>query len=275
MLTLLNKTNMSILQNIITTKKKELATLMPQTPVSEFSNRGFFWHSDRRSLITSLTQKNNTGIIAEFKRKSPSRGWIHKGNVEPHEVVPAYDTAAAGISILTDYEFFGGSLDDLMAARLVTTKPLLRKDFIVDTWQIAEARAFGADVILLIAACLSPAQVKELAAAAVEYGIEVILELHDESEIGHICDNTIMIGINNRNLNTFEVDSNQSIRMASFVPSGKILIAESGIRTPDDIHIFQENGFSGFLAGEVFMKAEDPGKAFLSFVEALNSKYEN
>lgn len=259
---------MSILKEIIATKKEEIAFFKPLSPVQRFMDESFYWHSPRRSLAVQLKTKTSTGIIAEFKRRSPSKGWIHQ-DIAPDAVIPHYDIAAAGISVLTDEKYFGGSLDDLMAARQLTTKPLLRKDFIIDEWQIAEARAFGADVILLIAACLSPMQVADLAAAAKQYEMEVILELHDESEAAHICDDTEMIGINNRNLKTFQVDIEQSIKMADKIPIDKILIAESGIRNPEEVTYFRQKGFKGFLVGEVFMKEPNPGDAFKEFIKKL------
>ncbi len=261
---------MSILHQIIATKKEELAFFKPLCSIQRFIDEGFYWHATRRSLFDALISANTSGIIAEFKRKSPSKGWFNE-DIEPQQVIPFYDASAAAISILTDEQYFGGSLDDLLATRQLTTRPILRKDFIIDAWQIAEARSFGADVILLIASCLTPMQVKDLSAAAKAYQMEVILELHDENEIGHICEDTLMIGINNRNLNTFQVDIEQSIRMSQQIPKGKILIAESGIQSVDEVRHFRKNGFSGFLAGEVFMKQSNPGEAFQQFVKNLEA----
>jgi indole-3-glycerol phosphate synthase len=145
----------------------------------------------------------------------------------------------------------------------------LRKDFIIDEYQILEAKAIGADLILLIAACLTPAEVKALAAFAQGLGLEVLLELHEAEELGHICEGIELVGINNRNLKTFEVDIERSLRMAGQIPAGKIKIAESGIHTPAQVNVFREHGFSGFLMGEQFMKHADPGDAFRQFVAAL------
>lgn len=261
---------MSILNQIISTKKEELTFFKPLSSIQRFMNESFYWHSPRRSLLAALLASDSTGIIAEFKRKSPSKGWFNK-DIEPQQVIPFYDESVAGVSVLTDEQYFGGSLDDLMATRQLTKRPILRKDFIIDEWQIAEARAFGADVVLLIASCLTPMQVCDLAGAAKDFQMEVILELHDENEIEHICDNTVMIGINNRNLNTFQVDIDQSIRMAKQIPEGKILIAESGIQSADEVKRFRQNGFKGFLAGEVFMKQTNPGEAFQQFIKNLEA----
>ncbi len=261
---------MSILNQIISTKKEEIAFFKPLSSIQRFMNESFFWHSPRRSLAASLCSDDSSGIIAEFKRKSPSKGWFHK-DIEPQQVIPFYDVSVAGISVLTDEQYFGGSLDDLMATRQLTSKPILRKDFIIDEWQITEARAFGADVILLIASCFTTVQVSDVAGPAKDYQMEVILELHEENEIGHICEDVLMIGVNNRNLNTFQVDIDQSIRMAKQIPEGKILIAESGIQSVDEVRYFRKNGFKGFLAGEVFMKQSSPGEACQQFIKDLKS----
>jgi indole-3-glycerol phosphate synthase len=173
--------------------------------------------------------------------------------------------------VLTDEQFFGGSTADLIKARIYNI-PILRKDFIVDEYQIEEAKAMGADVILLIAACLTTEEVKRLAAYAKQLGLEVLLELHDEEELQHICEETEIVGINNRNLKTFEVDIERSLRMAKQIPDTKIKVAESGISSVENIHLFKANGFRGFLIGENFMKEENPGKAFAAFVQQLNEK---
>jgi indole-3-glycerol phosphate synthase len=161
-------------------------------------------------------------------------------------------------------------LDDL----LIATKnevPVLRKDFMIDTYQMVEAKAFGASVVLLIAACLSPAEVKTLAAAAKNLGMEVLLELHDETELDHVCDGVDLVGINNRNLKTFSVDLEQSIRLAEKINKSFLKIAESGISNPDNIRYLQQHGFDGFLIGEHFMKQSDPGAAFRDFVNQLKA----
>lgn len=173
---------------------------------------------------------------------------------------------------MTDEEFFGGDLDDLIQTKVIADIPVLRKDFIVDPWQIAEARAFGADVILLIAACLTPAQVKEYAAYAASIGLESILEIHNEEELGHICEEVSMVGINNRNLKTFEVDINTSLQLRKLIPAGKPVIAESGITNVETIVSLKQAGFLGFLIGENFMKADTPAIAFADFIDQLNAK---
>lgn len=259
----------TILETIVAAKRKEIDPFKAKSPIERFEREGFFWEIRNRSLVQSLLLPGSTGLIAEFKRKSPSKGWFKTKELEAEPVVTAYNKKAAGISVLTDDEFFGGDLDDLIQTKVVTDIPVLRKDFIIDKWQIAESKAFGADVILLIAACLAPAQVKEFAAYAASIGLESILEVHNEEELGHCCDEVSMVGVNNRNLNTFEVDINTSLQLIGKIPGGKPVIAESGISNVDTIVTLRDAGFKGFLIGEHFMKEEQPGKAFEEFIDKL------
>ena len=188
------------------------------------------------------------------------------------KVTMAYTTHGAScLSVLTDSHFFGGNRDDLKKAR-VNNIPILRKDFMIDEYQVTEAKAMGADVILLIAACLTPARVKELAVFAKKLQLEVLLEIHTQEELQHICDETEIVGVNNRDLKTFTVDINRSIELSKQVPSNKIKIAESGINDVETICIFRQAGFKGFLIGENFMKQPDPTIAFAGFVQQLNAK---
>lgn len=222
-----------------------------------------------RSLAKALRQRN--GIIAEFKRRSPSKGVIHEG-IAPRDVVPGYEAAGvSAISCLTNEEFFGGSCRDLAEASAVTTLPVLRKEFMLDALQVAGARAYGASAILLIAAILSRAQTQELAAAARELGMDVLLELHDEEEVDHLCPEVTVVGVNNRNLRSFEVDLDHSLRLLPELPKDLPKVAESGMRTPDDIRRLRQGGFDGFLIGESFMRAADPGRACQDFCKELES----
>lgn len=263
----------TILDTIIAAKRKEIEKYKPLSSIERFKRDGFFWEISNRSLVQSLLAPDSTGIIAEFKRKSPSKGWFKTKELEVEPVVVPYNNlGAAGISVLTDGEFFGGDLDDLIQTKVVSDIPVLRKDFIVDPWQIAEAKAFGADVILLIAACLSPAEVKSLAAYAKSVGLEVLLEIHNEEELGHICDEVDMVGVNNRNLKTFDVDINISLELINKIPTGKPAVAESGISNVETIVTLKQAGFKGFLIGETFMKEPHPGKAFEEFVTALRAR---
>lgn len=260
----------TILDTIIAVKRREVEKFKPLSSIERFERDGFFWQIRNRSLVQSLLLPGSTGIIAEFKRKSPSKGWFKTKELEVEPVVAAYNKSAAGISVLTDDEFFGGDMDDLIQTKVVTDVPVLRKDFIIDKWQIAEAKAFGADVILLIAACLTPAEVKEFAAYSNSIGLESILEVHNEEELGHCCDEVSIVGVNNRNLKTFEVDINTSLQLIDKIPPGKPAIAESGISSVESIVTLRNAGFKGFLIGENFMKEEQPGKAFEEFVNNLN-----
>ena len=261
---------MNILEKIIAHKEIEVAKRKVEVPVGLLEQRPFFQRKTL-SLQQSLLDRSKTGIIAEFKRRSPSKGNINEGaNVE--EVTRTYMQAgAAGISVLTDTEFFGALKGDFEVARQLNI-PILRKDFMIDEYQVTEAKAMGADVILLIAACLTPARVKQLANFARSLDLEVLLELHGEDEMDHICDEISMVGINNRDLKTFTVDISRSIAMAGQLKDQKILIAESGINDIETIILLQQNGFSGFLIGEHFMKQPDPTIAFVQFVQQLKQK---
>jgi indole-3-glycerol phosphate synthase len=258
---------MNILETIIEQKQKEVAFNKVQTPLEVLRTSA---HFDRPclSLKSFLLDPSKTGIIAEFKRRSPSKGIIHP-NPDVLAITTAYsEGGASALSVLTDENFFGGSNEDLILARK-NNIPILRKDFIIDPYQIEEAKSIGADVILLIAACLTKEEVQSLASYAIDLGLEVLLELHDESELNHVCNEIDIVGINNRNLKTFEVDIEQSIRMANQIHPSKVLVAESGISGIDQIKYFKEKGFSGFLMGEYFMKHADPGEAFKNFVKQL------
>ena len=260
----------TILDKIITTKKKEIAHYQPLSPIERFEHQGFFWQIRNRSLVDHLLMPGSNGIIAEFKRKSPSKGEFKPKSLEVEDVVVQYNKRAAGISVLTDENFFGGDLDDLIQAKVISDVPVLRKDFIIDKWQIAESKAFGADVVLLIAACLTPVAVKEFAGYAESIGLESILEVHNEKELEHYCDKVNMIGVNNRNLQTFEVDINTSLQLIEKIPAGVPAIAESGISDVETIKTLRNAGYRGFLIGENFMKEDNPGRAFEDFVNKLN-----
>lgn len=260
---------MNILETIIGQKKIEVAERKQQTPVALLEQMEWF-SKIPFSLRKFLLDGNKTGIIAEFKRKSPSKGWINAA-ADTGAVTTAYtQNGASGLSVLTDEKFFGGSLDDLKKAR-INNIPVLRKDFIVDTYQVLEAKAVGADVILLIAANLTPGQVKTLASTAKNLGLEVLLEIHNEEELEHICEEVDIVGVNNRNLKTFEVSIETSVYLAGLIPTDKIKISESGISDAKTIQELKKYDYKGFLIGENFMKAPDPAIAFAAFVEQLKS----
>jgi indole-3-glycerol phosphate synthase len=258
---------MNILDKIIIHKREEVAVRRLMVNEKELVESVYF-NRPCISLKNNLLKGGGTGIIAEFKRKSPSKGFINQ-YASAADITQAYTQyGASGLSVLTDNEFFGGSTEDLVTAR-ENVIPILRKDFIIDPYQILAAKAMGADVILLIAACLSAGEVKELATFAKQTGLEVLLELHDEEEISHICDAVDMVGVNNRNLKTFKVDIQQSLKLGGLIGADKVKIAESGIDDVQTIMMFKEAGFKGFLIGEKFMKAPDPGLAFKNFVSEL------
>ena len=261
---------MNILDQIIARKKEEVAVQKQLVAESVLKQMPFF-KAPVLSMASYLTIPGKTGIIAEFKRKSPSKGIIN--DTATVEVVTAgYSLhGASGLSVLTDTDFFGGSLQDLTAATVHET-PILRKDFMIDPYQIIEAKAHGAEVILLIAACLTPAEVKHLAAVAKDTGLEVLLEIHTKAELEHLCDNIDMVGINNRNLKTFEVDLAHSIALAKMLPAHLPKIAESGISDVTTILELKKEGFDGFLMGENFMKTPDPSAAFAAFVADLKKR---
>lgn len=259
---------MNILEEIVAYKKLEVNKRKLEMPVKQLEQLPLF-SSPAYSLKRFLLDESRTGIIAEFKRKSPSKGIINdqSGVIE---VTAAYaNNGASALSILTDNIFFGGSIDDLISAR-INEVPILRKDFTIDEYQIIEAKAIGADAILLIAAILTPQQVKDFTSKAHELGLEVILEIHEDSEIEHITDRIDIVGVNNRDLKTFKVDLEQSAHLSHHIPAGKIKISESGIDKAKDIEYLKQFGYKGFLIGEQFMKQADPGLAFMNFVVELN-----
>ncbi len=261
---------MNILDQIIAQKKHEVASRKIAMPIAELEKE-YFFKKDTLSLKQFINDPSKTGIIAEFKRKSPSKGIINdRSTVE--EVTMSYaEHGASGISVLTDESFFGGSITDLMKAT-VNEVPILRKDFMIDEYQLIEAKAYGAEVILLIAACLSIQKVKKMAKLANGLGLEVLLEIHNKEELNHICDDVDLVGVNNRNLKNFEVSISNSLDLIDQIPHAKPAIAESGINNVDTIVTLQRAGFKGFLIGEHFMKETSPSIAFANFVKTLKEK---
>jgi len=260
---------MNILDTIIEHKKIEVEERKRRNPAAGLKQSEYFLRQPF-SLRKFLLDETKTGIIAEFKRKSPSKGWIN-ADADPEKITTAYTQyGASGLSVLTDENFFGGTAADLKRARM-NAIPVLRKDFMIDEYQVVEAKAIGADVILLIAANLTQQRVKALAATAKSLGLEVLLEIHNEEELGHICDDVDVVGVNNRNLKTFEVGIETSVRLGGLIPADKIKISESGISDVATIKELRTHGYKGFLIGENFMRAPDPAIAFAAFVEQLKS----
>jgi indole-3-glycerol phosphate synthase len=258
---------MNILETIIAHKHKEVALAKQQVTIQQLEKMPWFTQPCL-SLTQNLLQPNATGIIAEYKRQSPSKGIIN--NVATvKEVTNSYaNNGAAAISVLTDEHFFGGHLSHLLQAN--KTVPLLRKDFVIDEYQLLQAKAYGASIVLLIAANLSVIQVKQLAAFAKNLGLQVLLEIHNQQELEHICADVDVVGVNNRNLKTFEVNIETSLQLVNqIITTNKIPITESGINNIETIVTLRKAGFKGFLIGEHFMKQANPTIAFAQFVNHL------
>lgn len=258
---------MTILDKIIESKKVEVASRKLSTPVSALEKAPAFARkclSMKQSLLDS-----ESGIISEFKRKSPSLGWIHE-DADVVDVTSGYSAAgASGISILTDEAYFGGTTMDLMAARPFIACPVLRKDFVIDEYQLYEAKAIGADVILLIAAALTVEDTLKLAQKAHELGLEVLLEVHNAEELGHANDYVDMLGVNNRNLKTFEQSIQTSFDLAALIPDKFVKVSESGISKTETVKELRKVGYKGFLMGENFMKEENPALALSKFIRNI------
>ncbi len=221
--------------------------------------------------MSSALQHSPSGIIAEFKRKSPSKGWIkEEGKAEDIPVQYAKNGAAA-LSILTDEKYFGGKTDFIQTARPYVEIPILRKDFIINEYQLFQARAIGADAVLLIAAGLKKADSRRLAQTAHELGLETLLEIHTENELDYVGENIDMVGVNNRNLGTFHTDIENSYRLAACLPSEYVLVSESGISNPMTVVELRKAGFRGFLIGETFMKEAQPADALETFINQIIS----
>jgi indole-3-glycerol phosphate synthase len=260
---------MTILDTIIAEKYKEVEAQKRLVSTKQLEKRKDFLR-EPLSLMKSLTSAGSSGIISEFKRKSPSKGIINN-KVRVEDVTWAYMNAGvAGISILTDQQFFGGSPVDIIAVREGIHIPVLRKDFMVDEYQVIEAKAMGADVILLIAAALDLPQIKQLAVCAKSLGMEILFEVHAREELDKIVDEVDMVGVNNRNLKDFKVDLQHSIALSKQLPDKFVKISESGIDNVDTIKMLKREGFQGFLIGESFMKTENPGEACKMFIKELS-----
>lgn len=260
----------NILDKIVARKREEVVETKAQFPVNKLEKLDLF---KREPLLLTkfLRDESRTGIIAEFKRKSPSKGIIND-KVSVEEVVKGYEAAgASAISVLTDRDFFMGQNHDLIAARAAVQVPVLRKDFMINEYQIIEAKAIGADIILLIAAVLSPDEIARLGALAKLLGLSVLLEVHNLDELQRSLHSSVdVVGVNNRNLNDFSVSVDTSFELAKHIPDEFLKISESAISDPKIIKQLKAAGFDGFLIGENFMKTEDPGKAMEGFVAAIN-----
>ncbi|UII76628.1 indole-3-glycerol phosphate synthase TrpC [Flagellimonas sp. HMM57] len=261
---------MNILDKIVADKRKEVDLKKSLIPVSQLE-QSVLMDRETASLAQAL-RNSSSGIIAEHKRRSPSKSIINQ-DLNVQDVAMGYENAGVcGMSVLTDNKYFGGSLDDLILARAAVDMPLLRKEFIIDEYQILEAKAYGADVILLIAAVLSKAEIKSLSEAAKKLDLEVLLEVHNEEELHKsIMPSLDMLGVNNRNLKTFEVSLETSKNLSKLIPDEFVRVSESGISSIDAIMNLKPYGYQGFLIGENFMKTDNPGQHATEFIKALES----
>jgi len=253
-----------ILAKILETKKVEVSTARQMRSESDLLREAKS-RKDLRGFARAIEDKiarGKPGVIAEVKKASPSKGVIRE-NFNPTEIATAYAAhGAACLSVLTDVQYFQGSYDYLRQARAACSLPVLRKDFIVDPYQIIHSRAIGADCILLIVAALSLSQLKEFEALALELGMDVLVEVHDRSELDTALElQTTLLGINNRNLRTFETSLQNTIDLLPLIPEGKRVITESAILAPEDVKLMRDHGVHAFLVGEAFMRADDPGAA--------------
>ena len=259
---------MDILETIIADKRRELLQVKQKTSTDKLEREPMF-RRPTISLRDGLAGSSRGGIIAEFKRKSPSRGIINE-NADPVKISKGYVQAGAtGLSVLTDTRYFGGSREDLVRVREANQHPILRKDFMIDEYQVLEARAWGADVILLIAAVLEKDMVRRLSEVAHSLGLEVLLEIHEESDLEVLTDNIDMVGVNNRDLKRMHTDVNTSLLLSEKIPADLIKISESGISDPGTILTLKEYGYRGFLIGEYFMQHPDPSNACRELIEGL------
>ena len=259
---------MNILDKIVAVKYKEVALKKQVVPSSQLEQSALF-KREGNSLANAL-KNSNSGIIAEHKRRSPSKDTINqKTNVG--QVAMGYKKAGVcGISVLTDIKYFGGSLEDLLLARAAVDTPLLRKEFIIDEYQIIEAKAHGADTILLISAILSKNEIKSLSELAKSIGLDVLLEVHNEKELHKsLLPSIDMLGVNNRDLKSFKVNLDTSKKLAALIPNDFVKVSESGISSVDAIKELKTYGYQGFLIGENFMKTNNPSKSALEFIQKI------
>ena len=259
---------MNILDAIVEQKRVEVLKRKQECPLSNLGS--FESYRRKTNVITIPEPEEKPGIIAEFKRKSPSRGPIHM-NAEPVKVATAYEAAGVrAMSILTDQSFFGGSLKDLKQVReFCPHLVLLRKDFIIDPYQLHEASAYGADMVLLIAAILDRKEVEELALEAASLGLNILFEVHHKVELEMYHSEIKYVGVNNRDLKTFKVDTGRSLELIAEMPPGVVPVSESGLSSPDEIKKLWAAGYRLFLMGENFMKEKDPGLACQSLINKL------
>ena len=262
---------MNILDEILSSKSKEVAERKSLFP-HKLLEQSIHYNATPVSLKKYLQRTDKSGIIAEIKRKSPSKGIINN-KVSVERISIGYmQGGASALSVLTDKPFFGGSNEDLLLAREYNFCPVLRKDFIIDEYQIVEAKSIGADAILLIAAALTPEHLKELATFAQSLQLEVLMEVHDLSELQNNLHSAVdLIGVNNRDLKTFKTDVNTSKQLASHIPAEFVKVSESGISQPLVVNDLKAHGYEGFLIGEAFMQHSRPEQACAEFIQELQT----
>ena len=260
----------TILDTIIAHKRKEVASRRELVPF-KLLETSLYFQSRPLSLRQYLLRENSSGLIAEFKRKSPSKGWINQYAPVERTTLGYMQAGAAALSILTDAEFFGGKNEDLTTARRFNFCPIIRKDFVVDEYQILEAKSIGADAVLLIAAVLTPAEVDVLGRLARSLGLEVLLEVHDGEELVRSlnAEAVDLIGVNNRNLHDFSLRLDTSMELAAAIPGEFVKVSESGISTASAIGQLREVGYQGFLLGEAFMRHARPERACAALVHEI------
>lgn len=262
---------MNILEQIVEYKKKEVAERKSLYP-EKLLEQSVYFKTQPVSMKKYILRPDKTGIIAEFKKKSPSKGIINAHASVERTTIGYMQAGASALSVLTDKPSFGGSSEDLTTARKFNFCPIIRKDFTIDPYQVIEAKSIGADAILLIAAILDPILSKELAAQAHSFGMEVLMEVHDEEELKKNLDvGADLIGVNNRNLKTFEVSIDTSKRLAPLIPDNVVKVSESGISDVETIVELRKHGYKGFLMGENFMKHSRPEQAAMEFMEKLRT----
>lgn len=263
---------MNILDKIIEHKRGEVEQLKNLISISKLEQRADFVRNTFK-MTDFIQDPERTGIIAEFKKKSPSKGVIN-ATASVEETTRSYVAGGcSALSVLTDLTFFGGTNDDLKKARAANRVPIIRKDFTIDEYQVVEAKSIGADAILLIASVLSPKVSKQLTDVAHSLNLQVLLEVHDETELqAHVDCGADLIGVNNRNLKTFEVSIEASKRLAPLIPDNVVKVSESGITSPETVLELRQFGYRGFLIGENFMKQPNPGEAAISFMTELKNR---
>ncbi len=267
-----------ILKTILRRKTEELIERSRRVPIREMSQRAAA-RSPARGFSESLTRRIRAGepaVIAEIKRASPSKGLLRQ-DYRPREIARSYETGgAAALSILTDSDFFQGADAHLSEARDACKLPVLRKDFTIDAYQVYEARAIGADCILLIVSCLGDAQLAELSGLAAHLNMDVLVEVHDADELDRaLALDPVLLGINNRDLRSFETSLDTTLKLLGRVPEGVTVVTESGIHTPEDVALMRRHGVDAFLVGEAFMRADDPGKKLAELFSAVKAPRTN